>query len=494
MHPGPACPFQGPLPASASNNSSRPQERPLAGPDTSGGPRGVVRSDGLSPSPGQVLAVAPALFSACTLVASVDPARDAGASFSPACAPCVEQACAEPLRACRADPTCSPLARCLAAVAPDDVAGRGACEASFATALGAGTFQALDACLRTECLDPCLGRRGLFGGLSEACQGCIHEAQKCGDEVTACLRDGWCERAYRYCFGPGQVDPSRVVECFWSPENALGVSDELQGCLLDCPDACPFRREWGCVGQYAWPDSGDGAPWRLRSPIELFRFGGNDKAVGVTVEVCSAVHTPCRPLSSAVVDPEGMIEVSVPATGHRPFRGYFRLTGEASVAGEAPVPIVREYLFLGLPVNRAFQGTRVLVFAEAEAEAIARVGAGAEIDPDKGHLGAFFLDCAGYVATGVTLELDVDSRYDHPTDDRRSTRVSYAGGDGSSTGTNGAVAFNIQPGCVEIVGTVGGVATHRSRVFVEKGAITYTHVLPLTANGDPGFDCVPGPR
>ena len=175
----------------------------------------------------------------CSVVAAVDPARDAGAALLPfgaTCQPCVARSCAAIETACAADPACVPLARCVAALAPNDVAGRGDCEARFASALTLDSYQRLDTCLRQECLDPCLGRQGLLGAYPPACRDCYEQPQNCGDQIAACVRDGACERSYRYCFGAmSPIDPSRVAECFFTPASALGVADELASCLGSCP-------------------------------------------------------------------------------------------------------------------------------------------------------------------------------------------------------------------------------------------------------------------
>ncbi len=187
---------------------------------------------------------------ACSFVAAVDPARDAAPRldapaipFQAGCAECASRACTAEARACAEAPGCAPLARCLAALSPGDVAGRGRCEAEQQSALDDAVFAPLDRCLRAECLDACLGRGGIFASAcSSECSACRDFPAACGEAVAACVADGACERAFRGCLdGGGPPDPNRLSRCYFLPANVSPVTDRLQACVAtSCSEPCVY--------------------------------------------------------------------------------------------------------------------------------------------------------------------------------------------------------------------------------------------------------------
>jgi hypothetical protein len=421
--------------------------------------------------PKQTCSLALLLIAGCRDVIGVE-TRSEGPpllALPEACFACAEESCSRLERACAADAGCATVAACVTSRV-DDPAARVGCEEGLLPA----AYFALDACLRAACRSACFGDRGLFARHEVACESCMNDS--CSDSMADCIADRTCERTALVAVGdPGEIDPPRSLP-LTEALNARPLEQAIDNCAVThCAEPCRFDgTNLDCKSAYQWPQ-----PQSSVVDVEFYvsavqSFSVIEPVGGALVDFCEDGFDACVPSASGTTDPTGAVTVELaiaPLTG---YRGYVRVSDGSSGAELYPT-----HVYLAHPITTALRYGQYVPTRDF-AELVAKVAPGGQ-DPALGALGVIFLDCANNFVPGMKIEL--------PSGALDGATVLYPTGD--VTGDSGVFAFNLQPGCHELVGRLDGEITHRARVVVPAGVLAVTYVSPLSDPEDLGAICEP---
>lgn len=163
----------------------------------------------------------------------------------------------------------------------------------------------------------------------DACEACAME--KCRGARDACLEDDACTELLD-CKGICD-DPACLQEC----QARLGFSswyDDLWACVFgQCPAECGVGRNWGCTGDYAWPEPERPTfevTVRFRTPVEwpsTRETVFDSFLIGAEVRSCPPLDGPCLdPIDSGVVDAASTVDLSQTVTLGQ--IGYFEVESD----------------------------------------------------------------------------------------------------------------------------------------------------------------------
>ncbi len=388
------------------------------------------------------------------------------------CSRCVVSECAPVSKACLDDHACEPLARCLASCAPDDLACRGKCEASLPLAVTTATFAAYDRCVRGSCTEPCMGVSGIARAFG-ACD-CLEKA--CKPQTLDCIRSsladpaarvGECERRAR-CVAESPIDPRSIVRCQADHPAADTEFRAIKECFAANTCAgCPIAGTnlFECVGKYRWPP-----PPKPTAEI-TFRVGKFDTAQtpleGVAVRVCGAdVCEKCdtaTPLAQGTTKADGSLLLKVP-TGITGFAGCFDFSKEG-------------YAYMSMSPGRPIVGDSTTIMLMLTAETLPLLGTltGAPIDPAKGSIVAFAIDCFTNFTPGVSLDVVPSD----PGTKRGYFRGTAFDDKATETGKLGVAMFlNVPKGYVTMQMSKTGKVLGLANTVVRPGVLNTVLVLP----------------
>ena len=151
-------------------------------------------------------------------------------------------------------------------------------------------------------------------------------------------------------------------------------------------------------------------------------------------------------------------------------------------AGSSAGDFYPAHVFSGHPVAQDTAGGQYL-YERALVELLAKANASG-LDPARGQMIVAFLDCANEWAPNIELRL--------PPGAMPNAQLWYFDGPQEMTGPSGSVvAFNVEPGCYDVVGVHDGAETHRTRVSVAASVITSVFARPLTEPVDVVHTCNP---
>ncbi len=392
---------------------------------------------------------------------------------APACGSCVDVSCAAAREACRADATCDALDECVAKCRPNHARCRMDCETISPVAAASPAFLALDHCVRTSCMEPCLG----VGGLETIFKGCSCLAGECAAESLACVRagtasrPGGCERRLA-CIARDGLDSDNVERCLQKDYVVEPEVGALRSCYraITCKD-CPLANDgdFDCVDKYAWTPT-RAATVELRLHLTTFDET-RSPASGVTATVChnGACDTCPQVLDSQPTDDDGVVTLTVP-TGLGGFGGCIRFDKPGLV------PMILQG---GRPLVRDARG-EMFVVKDTNLPLLGALVGGVTVLPDRGHLVVIESDCINMPVKGVRLAVSPSSP---------ETRSGYYVGsrvDMTATGTGvlGTALFvNVPVGdpLSTITGFLGDREVSRSRAQIVPGTITVVLAFPRAA-------------
>lgn len=391
---------------------------------------------------------------------------------SAACERCVEADCAAASKACLDDRACAPVARCLALCAPDDIACRGECETAMPSAVATPTFAALDRCVRGVCTEACTGVSGLARAFG-ACE-CLEKA--CKPQILACIRSsqsdpaarvGECERRVG-CMAASTIDPRTVVRCQADHMGGDTEARELKDCFASnvCP-GCPVAGTglYECVGKYRWLSP---VTPKAKMTFKVGRFDTTQTPIADVqvracgIDACDHCDT-ATPVAEGRTKADGSVVLDVP-TGLTGFAGCFdfRADGYALMS-----------MTLGRPLER--DSSSVMLLIPAESLPLLGAVAGSPLNPERGHIVAFAVDCFVNFAPGIALDV-------FPPDP--GTKRGYFLGStfdtsATETGKLGTAMFlNVPPGFVTLQMKQAGRIVGSQPTVVRKGVLTAVIDLP----------------
>jgi hypothetical protein len=369
-------------------------------------------------------------------------------SFSAGCDTCSKDACCAEERACQDSPECAALYGCLG---PCD--GEPTCIADCAVDhANDDAGAALAQCHASSCMAECSTCAGSFSGAGPACDDCTREA--CCDVVAACRDNERCTQLMQCTAGCSQSG------CFSACISGAPAFDEVSGplandflnCqLLSCKAACALGTAWSCAGEFNWS-----LPEVDTLNVRVFPADPAGGLVeGLTLSACDTLDLSCEsPLATtSTTDETGAYELSV-ASGLSGFTGYL----EARGAGH-----LTTLFYFNEPIVRN-AGFAITVVTQEQLETVAQL-AGADPDPQRGHLNISALDCLD--SPGVGIQFDVGEAAD------TQSTLDY-GPDNIATTKGNAQWANLLVGSVELVGRLEstGETIAAMRVQIRPSVIT----------------------
>lgn len=419
----------------------------------------------VSPVPGCSQVLGTDRYSSVGADAAVAPYVVNGWKYAaPDCGRCIEKSCAAEVRECSADPTCDPLASCIATCKPGEASCARSCQRRVRGSALSTQMADLSQCARSKCFEVCgegSSCRTVPGG-EDSCLACSCEVfGPCYDDAecrllatcfSACYRNDAC---LRHC--SGNVDPSSNprFQAFVASFDPYGGT-----CANDCSTK---ETDFGCAGSVVTPSASNGD---LRAYLQLDPSSlAPEDLPGILVKECSKS------------DPECIHPLAPPTT--------------TNADGTVDLPLVKasalvDTIDVYFEYSSAAMGT-VLVFPPLMTHSFWFVfGFPAEgSDPARGHVGVMNGDCASNLFAGVLAGVP-GIRLTASTADAQ-TRYRYASldnvwSDGTQTGNGQAAILNLASGPVEVTATRvdTGQVVARTQTIVRKGATTLIVLTPNT--------------
>jgi hypothetical protein len=386
------------------------------------------------------------------------------------CDRCVERACSEPLRACVAESGCARHQRCIAACAPNDARCRLGCETASPVSVASGAFPDLDRCVRTSCVEECVGLTSLAPIFEDDCA-CLDTV--CREAMIDCIRSGPCEHTMM-CIAANGVDPNSISQCGNDWPTAQDAVNRVRNCYAGTTECRTCRVAGGanyeCVWKYRWigPDK---STVRIKLHVTTFDAKqtpiANASVRACGFDTCDRCET-AEPAAVGTTDANGdaTLELKVAVAG---FGGCFDIRAD----GYAPT------LF---SAGRAIARDIVIPMYLVRSEALAAFPALLGTTPvaGRGTMLTLSADCFHALAPGVQVEL-VEG------DDR--TRRGYFVGNTldtlptGATGRAGATVFvNVPTGYVQLESSYQKSPVGQLRFLSREGILSIAVLYPRIAD------------
>jgi hypothetical protein len=190
------------------------------------------------------------------------------------------------------------------------------------------------------------------------------------------------------------VDADRT-QCETTSDCAARGADFANTVCVD--NWCQAEPKWGCIGRAS--EKSD-SPGPFRVTLQTVDIVSQTPLAGVTAEACRKIDVNCeQPVDMAVSDDNGALALNVARERDGlGFQGYVRFTRDGILPGI--------YVFTQ-PVESDLKVEPVRMASPAIAGALA-AQIGTTIDPDRGLLLMYLVDCQDKPAEGVIFSTDAD--------------------------------------------------------------------------------------
>jgi hypothetical protein len=336
--------------------------------------------------------------------------------------------------------------------------------------VSSGAFPALDQCVRTSCVEECVGLSNLAPIFGDDCA-CLDTV--CREAMIECVRSGGCEHTMM-CIAANGVNPNSIDQCSSDWPAAQDAVNRLRNCYAGTTECRSCRVAGGsnyeCVGKYRWigPDQ---STVRIKLHVTTFDAKqtpiANASVRACGFDVCDRCET-AEPAAVGTTDANGdaTLELKVALAG---FGGCFDIRAD----GYAP-----SLFSAGRAISRDIEIPMYLV--NREALAAFPVLLGTSPVAGRGTVLTLSADCFHALAPGVQVDLvEADSQ----------TRRGYFVGNmldtmaTGVTGRAGATVFaNVPTGYVQLVSSYQKTPVGQLRFLSREGILSIAVLYPRIAD------------